>query len=120
MEQIIKGNKSIAEFRGCKPRTYWVGGEETHGYGFDDTHITEYWHENDFVSRTPYHQDWNLLMDVVEKIEQIGFSVVTEGSVCLIYNLSKGYNESAREDSKIKSTWIAVVDFIQWYNENKK
>lgn len=82
----------------------------------------------------PYHSSWNLLMPVVEKIRSMHLRVVLEGESTEIS--SRGVEDDAypwlpefkdiyitSNDSSITSieaTWIAVVEFIQWYNKNIK
>lgn len=86
-----------------------------------------------------YHKDWNALMPVVEKIESLSDLIVIKawvsinGNTCGIWThfdvseiLRNGKNEPAKfkvkhasRESKIKATWLAVVDFVKWYNQNK-
>ena len=58
-----------------------------------------------------YHRDWNQLMPVVEKINEVckttGYPDTQElPHLRILY--------TPRED-----VWFYVVKFIQWYNENK-
>jgi len=52
--------------------------------------------------RMKYHNDWNQLMDVVNKIE----------SVNLTYRITYPYN--------VADEFERVVKMIEWYNQNKK
>lgn len=72
-----------------------------------------------------YHSDWNWLMEVVEKIESLGFgtSIVggKNGFACVVTN---GIENSFVGNHKINSTKIqavynACVEFIKWHNEQK-
>jgi hypothetical protein len=74
-----------------------------------------------------YHIDWNWLMEVVEKIENMGGAVCigNGNSVMIIFYLTDVMGESYSktremvEESKIEATYNACVEFIKWYNENK-
>ena len=69
-----------------------------------------------------YHYSWAWLMDVVEKIEK-GLSQFTPVCICSngcrIDNLS-GDTIMVEGGDKIFATWLAVVQFIQWYNNQKQ
>ena len=76
-----------------------------------------------------YKEDWNALMEVVEKIEELGFIVeiskfTTEIDVLNekleILNLVSIRENNSEESTKIKKTYRAVVKFIKWYNNQKK
>ena len=90
-----------------------------------------------------YHSSWDWLMPVVEKIESIHdkhhgyFGVHISSNTCSIqgtnlwkslllaipFDASKPYgpvycsDTNAIFDTKIESTWYAVVSFIKWYNK---
>lgn len=70
-----------------------------------------------------FNEDWNLLMDVVEKIESLGAIVeiwLSLGKGCRIYFL-KERNEFIHEsNSTIEAVYEAVYQFIEWYDKNKK
>lgn len=79
-----------------------------------------------------YHDSWNNLMPIVEKIESFGLRVEISENNC--YIVSKGVEDElypwlqifpeqgfARYDNaKINSTWNCIVEFIEWYNEHTK
>lgn len=112
-EQIIEGNKSIDEFM-----DNWLTNR-----GFSETELN-------------YNSDWNCLMKVVEKIESIkipqiayGFELNMLGKRCVTFsNSSNGkdvvvvglhnYNKNIFY-TKLQAVWLAVVEFIKWYNTNK-
>jgi hypothetical protein len=119
-QEVLKGNKLIAEFI-----EYPGDGK---GMYFDQL--------NQLVSPEylPYHRDWNWLMGVVEKIESVmdvyhgrfGVHIVSNG--CTIQSTRfrsdeisepPHYFSSITLPSKIESTWVAVVEFIKWYNIQK-
>jgi hypothetical protein len=83
-----------------------------------------------------YHTSWDWLMPVVEKIENMvlhealkegvsAFDVSINGGWCEI-EMGSQYGMAFPEidfeviqhssDSKLNSTWLAIVEFIQWYN----
>ncbi len=102
--KTTEGNKLIAEF--MKSRNRKIS-------GFDITDLR-------------YDSSWDWLMLVVEKIESLDdhdYDVRIEGDDCMIqnYDHSKIVADQIGFDtrSKIKTTWLAVVQFIQWYNEHK-
>jgi hypothetical protein len=131
MENIIEGNKLIAEFMGFELKVKWyemplsfphhlmsAGGGKALRCEMDDLQFDKSW-------------DW--LMTVVGKIEEKQFNVSISSQmefinddteiywhhdVCIsddpneIINLSSG--------SKINSVFQAVIEFIKWYNNLNK
>ena len=118
MNSIEENNRLIAEFmklpRGIYP--------SQSGKGYWTTSIGDI----EDASKLLYHESWEWLMVVVDKIESIIFDEnnsynVTIGSTnyCVIQD-SNGemYDESEdRGDSKLETTYIALVEFIKWYNK---
>ena len=102
---------TLAEFRKLKPR---------------DKHLVS----GAFVEDLQYHSDWNWLMEVVEKIEQLRYVTEISGNIerkftCIAYpNTSEeyisriGYGKEMFLNKKYV-TYQAVVAFIKWYNEQK-
>ena len=74
-----------------------------------------------------YHTSWDWLMPVVEKIECTTtdgkdnsdnfFNVIIEVFECNING--DGITVCEQGQTKLEGTYKAVVEFIQWYNENK-
>lgn|ERR1035437_6933497 len=107
-EVIVEGNKLIAKFMG------WV--------------IDDSFPDKGRVYRSPkgnieldttfkYDKDWNWLMPVVEKIEkENGVKMFLHPVGCEIYVFGKEISNN-NSDTKIKATWLSVVEFIKWYNE---
>ena len=94
-----------------------------------------------FVRDLIFHSDWNWLMEVVEKIENLPSRTLQGtyylGNAVKIYkaintnthyceiNLVKesGYRIVSiqfNKESKIKSVYDACLEFIKWYNEQNK
>lgn len=105
-EQIIEGNKLIAEFLG-----------EDHGYT-----------DKGWLKSCRYHTSFDWLVPAVEGIEQIElphhgkFSVHIYGNCCTIEsslfdpNASGSvYHATSILDTKIESTWAACVSFVKWH-----
>jgi hypothetical protein len=119
-EQIIEGNKLIAEFMGAfystsdQPNPYWVGVPDNGQYL--GTH------------RLQYHSSWDWLMPVVERIEGLHSILehkyinvrITQGYVVIEGAHKEILFNTSIEGSKIKATWLAVVEFIKWYNKQKE
>jgi len=93
-----EGNKIIAEFM-----------------GYEKVHEDLY-----------YHSNWNLLMPVVEKIETLDYEFLVNSQQIGFgeYMFAGEFNwlvEINREEiTLIQSIYDAVIQFIQWYNQNKK
>lgn len=114
-QEIIEGEILISEFDG------WI--KHNGRYWHKERNITTYYDPVDFQ----YHSDWSRLMPVVEKIEAI-HQVFSNGYINV--RISQGYiqiegagkkifKNTSIEGSKIKALWLAVIEFIQWYNQNK-
>jgi hypothetical protein len=119
---VEEGNKLIHRFRGferIKDTTVLT----------DDQ--TEAWYKKDGVITQgipDYHNDWNELMPVVEKIESIVYNVrivsdrfqenglFVNGTTFDVFKREKEIVWVSRK-SKINAVWLGVIQFIQWYNE---
>ena len=133
-EEIIEGNKLIAEFMGC-----YKDKEESEQYTMDKMHIFYAKHNSNLCSTRMvalpedmlYHISWDWLMSVVEKIEStdpLGGIVMIQQGMCRITSRMAGDNSiKANHDNyllmgakgKLLSTYQSVIKFIKWYNENK-
>lgn len=72
-----------------------------------------------------YHDSWDWLMPVVDKINGMGYDVLILGNgiktlthSCEITSTSAVYAAKAG-DSLHETVYKAVVEFIKWYNQNK-
>ena len=104
-------NKIIAEFMGN--RNYLYNNDKSARYFI----LTNTAGEELIVN---YDNDWGLLMEVVEKIESIGFTFETKKNWARITR--KGENIILRweeDKTKIEAVYNACIEFIKWYNENK-
>ena len=85
--------------------------------------------------RYNYNTDWNRLMQVVEKIESLGYRTLTENGCFMItksklnsfdvrskddYNtiFSDNYEINHYGGSKKENVYNACVEFVKWHNEN--
>ena len=121
-KEIIEGNKLIAEFM------VWRKGDNyTSKFEFYDA-----WGES-INQLTPVEMDfnssWDWLMPVVEKIEDFHDNVeyqvvIYEDEVEIIQKCEPKWKEivniSADGSGKLTNTWLAVVEFITWYNRQSK
>jgi len=110
----IEKNKLIAEFM--------QKGSEGFGlYDFDGSH----WR----LDQLEFHSSWDWLMPVVDKIEGLT-EVDTNGCFFVLESIGNHskfiLDDGTRifgdtvEDTRQESIFIAVVEFIQWYNKQNK
>ena len=83
-----------------------------------------------------YHSDWNILMPVVEKIENIkikDYSISTDitddKTFINVWHYGDGgkwsilisnLNEEYKDFNKIQRTYKAIIEFINFYNKQKE
>ena len=117
MKNILESNELITKFIGVELLKDLLAGNK----GFINIDI-------DIYGQCKFHSDWNWLMKVVEKIESIEdcvyqVDILQEGCkilkrCCLLIDKRVGKLES--DTTKIKSVYLACVEFIKWYNEQNK
>ena len=136
-EEILEGNKLIAEFMEGKPEQWYPENKDTgssgiHYYFSKDKSPTNEKYIGEYALK--YHSSLDWLMPVVEKVcstvikgnppfntdEFVRVEIVPNGYV-KISNLRDTpiLKNVSVECSLIKTTWLAVVEFIKWYNSNK-
>jgi hypothetical protein len=132
-EEILTGTTLIVEFLGGK----YVGKERMGGIDYDMFDLPESFpiklSDADMfgMKRTGYtafHESFDWIMPVVEKIEEIHHPVeyhyinvrISQGYIEIEGANKRIYRNTSVEGSKIKALWLAVIDFIKWYNENKQ
>jgi hypothetical protein len=121
-EETVEGNVLIAGFMGYETDNdngvlHFIIPEhpiEVHWMGNADRY------ERDMLK---YHQNWEWLMPVIDKIESLGSKVQTSTSP----RCSRHYCEIrvfgfAHEwaDTKIEAAYNAIVKFIKWYNQREQ
>jgi len=110
-ENIIEGNRLIAEFDGYKFEYHDV---------FGNPCLEPYlWKEGMWtrIGSLKYHSSWDWLIPCINKITSMKeywskyidytSSIVSEGGIYI-------------NTQFIENTWQEVVDFIQWYNSQKE
>jgi hypothetical protein len=126
-EEILEGNKLIAEFVGFKNHDsdtietdneiFMIPTDVKNGEVNSLGYLYSY---NELL----FNRDWNWLMAVVNKIETIEFNIWGKLSMSVnrVYIQEfwgvegiKGYGQSK---TKIEATYKAVIEFIKWYNRN--
>ena len=83
------------------------------------------WKDTFEGSELKYNKSWDWLMPVVNKIELQSKEifdnyedVIINGCSCLIELPEEYKNINVIEDCKIKAVYNAVVQYVEWYNEN--
>ena len=111
-EEIIEGNKLIADFLELKPhphdKSYYVNINGRTAIGRYD--------------KLSYHSSWGSLMPVVDKIE-LNCLVTINRLGCLIEHTNSivdAIEYTLHKRSKMQSVWLAVVEFIKFYNNQKQ
>jgi hypothetical protein len=120
-EEVIAGNKLIAEFMGVKigeDKYSWRPGVQQ---PLEEQHLA-------------YHSSWGWIMPVVEKISRIEFERrfdedLGKWIIWTYYPVTFGMlSEDGKPmvrfycsslhfgDTLIEAAWLAIVDFIKWYN----
>lgn len=128
----IENNKLIAEFMGIDFNVNeFQMDSQSPLYPYLLTANMRYWDERDGdFDLNPYsflifHEDWNWLMPVVEKIEILGFGTSiaggSKGFACVITNgIENSFlGNNKTDETKREAMFIAVIEFIKWYNFNK-
>lgn len=109
-------NRIIAEFMGAK-KTDLVGLQKPIYYPVMGKSVSE--------NKLKFHSDWSWLMEVVEKIESLGFDTSLDrhefGKKTTFFIRYGGSNTQSgiSKDNKIEAVYNACFEFIQWYNQNK-
>ena len=129
--EILKGNKLIAEFMKAKNENSDIYYLPEFGHYFNSYGQIEY-NECFRSNELKYHSSWDWLMPIVAKIFKLGYVCVFYGNHCCIqdklsFTNSKQINKypyyidtySLNEDTLIEAVFEAIVKFIKWYNDNK-
>lgn len=100
-KEILEGNKLIAEFVTEEPEV-----------------LKQDLKRAGTLESMQYHESWDWLMPVVEKIHNI-FESEEDDILPYIYQCEEFL--LIRDElgtGRLPESWSAVVDFIKWYNEN--
>ncbi len=119
-EEILEGNKLIAEFMGGKlvksPCGIHVGFQV---FSFDNgPEMPESW--------LKYNIYWDWLMPVVEKMEDMGYCFTSDPWSHQLIEYGSGdekiiiTHEFDSKTSKIEDLYYTVILFIKWHNQQTK
>lgn len=114
-QEIIENNKLIAEFLG-NPLYYDGVGDKKKNSSYTDSKFKVH----------NYHSDWNELMEVVEKIDIIDdycYTVRMFWHYTEVHHNKQYYNivgNLGESGQRLNNTYLAVTQFIKWYNKNKE
>jgi len=116
----LEGNKLIADFMGATVTQPYSENKDYEQDGvlfyYPDRSSPSVF-KNMSSASVKYHSSWDWLMPVVEKIEVMGISVEIDGNWCAVQVGQNVPQTAGSAESKIKATWMAIVNFIQWHNE---
>ena len=103
-------NKLIAEFLGWKEKEKdFMFNPKTNG--------------SLYIKTLLFHRDWSWLMQVVEKIESLGFNTKIESLEHTRVSVGDGKLNTlfqVDKETKIEAVYNACVTFIEWYNSGQK
>lgn len=136
MENITENNKLLAEFLGWKrekvvkngkgrlydflcPEHIEVIGESDSECCSDcgrDTYRKNYLFGEDLL----FHNDWNWLMEVVEKIEETNLGSLEMQSKNLVLLQYNRKTEKYYNSTLIENVYNACTQFVKWYNKENK
>lgn len=120
MEEIIEGNKLIAEFVGVPAwKSYWNKEDNSDWYDTQKLKNASIKGVNTGSGSTKYlyfDSSWDWLMPVVEKIHTMEEYTEEYAAEQVIYAPIL----QAIPLYGIKGVWDEVVEFIKWYNKQKK
>ena len=102
-----EGNKLIAQFMGIQI------GKDLYSWRIGCTEPIKEEHLN-------YHKEWGWIMQVVEKIAiEHSLFRLTIGNVNSVCHFEDSDLRKTIEPKPIDAVWKQVINFIQWYNQNK-
>ena len=108
--KTTQNNRLIAEFMGLPTEIFSSGNLN---YGFEGV-----WYETEELS---FNIDWNWLMEVVNKIEELGNDVlITTNYIQIAFDEGEKFIVIEDFNIKITSVYDACIEFINWYNLNKE
>lgn len=127
----IDDNKLIAKFMGYKQSTSKEVGanlvNDVYEWYLKDVgyyYINGDWHAEDYLL---FHLDWNWLMNVVDKIESFEDDEELYKYIIEIFGTTVNVTDTSCikpiaetfERTKIKATYKAVIEFINFYNRQQ-
>lgn len=122
-EEIIENNKLIAAFMGYDN---YVKPISSNGICVFNDHKGN---RRVAPNYAEFNSSWNWLMPVVDKIERLGYGTRMDYHRASMYGVTifvmkRGLINAiihvAKQDSRLTSVYLAVVEFIKWYNKCQK
>lgn len=127
--KIEEGNKMIAEFMGAEmPASSKDADGNIRSCSLVYKGVRVDYIGNSGYGEFKFHSSWDWLMPVVEKIQSIDITpapnysgyrieIVVQGYVKITgFPMTGIFTNVSVEGSLIKAVWLAVIKFIQWYN----
>jgi hypothetical protein len=110
-----ENNKLIAEFMGFKLQ------QDTNERWFGQYFTTPNDSWTNRIELLHFHTDWNWLMPVVEKIEELGydFDINKRENDNNVFIRGSQYSKTTSNKTKIEAVYNACVEFVKLYNLNK-
>ena len=106
---IDEGNKIIGEFMGYI--MYDKKYPRNHGIGFGSDR------RDMIIQKAKYHSSWDALIQVINKVNEYAEVYIRSGGQCNIHFIGEVINIKA--ESMIDATWLAVIEFIRYFNREK-
>jgi hypothetical protein len=110
-DDIIKGNRLIAEFMGLVPVDVFGSFSVSHKHCTCNEATAEEAMDG-FSSIAKYHESWNWLMPVASKISYKNYDMGMNGNDVLDKQL-----DNSLLTFSIGNVWESCVEFIEWFNE---
>lgn len=110
MKNTTENNKLIAEFLGGIKQPF-----EFPQFGYINSKGD--WKDTFFDDQLKFHSDWNWLMQVVEKIESLGFETSLTNQNFFIRIAGGNTQSGIMYKNKIEAVYNACLEFIKWYNK---
>lgn len=124
-KEILEGNKLIAKFMGARP--YYLNDNVITFPAFENPQPSISGTTTHNLDSLKYNTSWDWLMSVVEKIRDnncivsIRFNRQLNTTNTMIANFEDGWKKDIDISGVgVESTFKAVVEFIKWYNNQKK
>ena len=108
MKNIIENNKLIAEFLNVKMHPCETI-EKLKFLPMEERGI----YNGYFIDELKYHSDWNWLIEVVEKIESLGYRIEIVKHICRVYLSDKETIIISENIPKIEAVYNACIEFIK-------
>ena len=123
-KEILKGNTLISVFMGLQYKDNFKHIEPKNPK-VEGIHKNSYYGRKNgsgyMLGGCYYYEEWNWLMPVFNKIIKLGYPYLISNNTTTIYKVwMKEPVAHCHKETTLKSAWHCVIEFIKWYNENKK